>query len=59
MAPAPGAQPQTYPAPESSRLPPLQRRRSKQPSIGLLVGVALAFLVVGAVLAALVMRLLK
>ena len=45
------------PAPISSPLPQLTNRRPKQPSIGLLIGVAAAFLVVGAALAALVMKL--
>ena len=45
-------------SPVSSLLPQVGgRRSSKQPSIGLLVGVAVAFLVVGAALAALVMKL--
>lgn len=43
--------------PHSSPLPRLASRGSKQPSIGLLVGVAVAFLLVGALLAGLVMKL--
>jgi hypothetical protein len=31
--------------------------KSKQPSVGLLVGVAVAFLIVGAILAAVIMKL--
>ena len=42
--------------PQSSPLPRMVSR-SKQPSLGLLVGVAVAFLVVGATLAAVVMKL--
>jgi serine/threonine-protein kinase len=45
------------PMPHSSPLPQPGRKTGKQPSIGLLVGVAAAFLVVGALLAALVMKL--
>lgn len=45
----------TAPVPASTPLP--QVRRPKQPSIGLLVGVAAAFLLVGAALAALIMKL--
>ncbi|MDF2693196.1 MAG: Serine/threonine protein kinase PrkC, regulator of stationary phase [Labilithrix sp.] len=45
------------PAPRSTPLPRMVSGRSKQPSIGLLIGVAAAFLVVGAALAALVMKL--
>jgi serine/threonine protein kinase len=45
------------PPPHSSPLPHMVSRRTKQPSVGLLVGVAAAFLVVGAALAALVMKL--
>ena len=56
---APHQHPQHHapPAPLSSPLPQMTNRRNKQPSIGLLVGVAAAFLVVGAALAALVMKL--
>jgi len=55
---APNApRPHAAPAPISSPLPRMTNRRSRQPSIGLLIGVAAAFLVVGAALAALVMKL--
>jgi serine/threonine-protein kinase len=49
---------QTVPMPKSSALPQVRvgENRGKQPSIGLLIGVAAAFLVVGAALAALFMR---
>jgi serine/threonine-protein kinase len=51
-------QPNVPAAPHSTPLPQMMAgRRSKQPSIGLLIGVAVAFLVVGAALAALVMKL--
>jgi serine/threonine-protein kinase len=40
----------------SSPLPQMQRGASGKPSIGLLIGIALAFLVVGAVLAAVVLK---
>ena len=56
--PPPAAIPTTTLSPRSSPLPRLGSRRSaKQPSIALLAGVAVAFLVVGAALAALVMKL--
>lgn len=59
--PAPAAQPlrphgHHAPAPKSTPLPPIAARHDRQPSIGLLAGVAVAFLVVGAVLAALVIK---
>jgi eukaryotic-like serine/threonine-protein kinase len=41
----------------SSPLPQLGGSKSKQPSVGLLVGVAVAFLIVGAILAAVIMKL--
>lgn len=54
--PAPAQQ--LAPTPHSTPLPQLAvYRPSKQPAIGLLIGVAVAFLVVGAALAALVMKL--
>jgi serine/threonine-protein kinase len=64
MAAAPPANPpqpaamtaQTVPMPKSSALPQVGGGRPKQPSIGLLIGVAAAFLIVGATLAALFMR---
>jgi hypothetical protein len=46
--------PRSTPLPRAGGASP---SRPKQPSIGLLVGVAVAFLVVGATLAALVMKL--
>lgn len=57
--PAPKPGPDMSMIPRSSPLPRLQQRSStnKQPSVGLLIGVAVAFLVVGAALAALVMKL--
>jgi serine/threonine-protein kinase len=51
------ASPETTLMPRSSPLPKLESAAGKQPSVGLLVGVAIAFLVVGAALAALVMKL--
>jgi len=44
--------------PRSTPLPRLDQAQHKQPSIGLLIAVAVAFLVVGALLAALVMMLI-
>jgi serine/threonine-protein kinase len=56
--PAANAQATTIPQPvRSSPLPLLGRHKSAKPSVGLLVGVAAAFLLVGALLAALIMRL--
>jgi eukaryotic-like serine/threonine-protein kinase len=59
-APNPGS-PATAPIPHpvaSSPLPQVGgRSKSKQPSIGLLVGVAVGFLIVGAILAAVIMKL--
>jgi serine/threonine-protein kinase len=43
--------------PRSTPLPQIASRRGKQPSVGLLIAVAAAFLVVGAILAGVVMKL--